>query len=476
MTATAQRVNRRRKLKAPFPYPGGKSSVAPLVWTRLGTVDNLIIPFAGTLSELWACPSKQLPSIVTVNDADCYLANVWRAMQADPAGVAEYADWPVSEADLHARHRWLCDAGWPEPVAVPAEFDRHPLTRAAYLAGWRRTVPSYAASFRDRMRRDPAYYDARVAGWWIWGLSCWIGGGWCGTWGAAAEGTDRKEQRPNCDAMKGVTALSLSDVPTGRPQLGDAYDIGRGVNAGGVADCDKRPRLAARNRAGTGVHGACVDVEHWVPKLDGVGSGGVNGVNGVNGGEGVTARRRAGLIAWFTELQDRLRMVRVCCGDWARVCSSETTTTRLGLTGVILDPPYAHSIERMQAWVAHLDAVESGNADAITANPPPPASKTSSRDADLYAMDRQQDTDRMVAEVHRWCREYGRNPRIRIALCGYAGEHDGLEALGWSAIAWKAQGGYGNRKVKRGEANVNRGRERIWFSPACVAAKQGELF
>jgi hypothetical protein len=45
--------------------------------------------------------------VETVNDKDCYLANFWRALQADPEAVAHWADAPVNEADLHARHQWL---------------------------------------------------------------------------------------------------------------------------------------------------------------------------------------------------------------------------------------------------------------------------------------------------------------------------------------------------------------------------------
>jgi hypothetical protein len=51
----------------------------------------------------------------------------------------------VNEADLHARHRWLV-----------AEVE-----------------------FRERMRRDPEYFDAKIAGWWVWGICQWIGSGWC---------------------------------------------------------------------------------------------------------------------------------------------------------------------------------------------------------------------------------------------------------------------------------------------------------
>jgi hypothetical protein len=58
---------------------------------------------------------------------------------------------------------------------------------------------------------------------------------------------------------------------------------------------------------------------------------------------------------------------------------------------------------------------------------------------------------------------------IRIAVCGY--DTDGyavLESEGWERHQWKAQGGYGNTKKARGKENTNRGRECIWFSPACV--------
>ena len=78
----------------------------------------------------------------------------------------------------------------------------------------------------------------------------------------------------------------------------------------------------------------------------------------------------------------------------------------------------------------------------------------------------------MSSDVTTWCEEAGKNPRTRIVLCGYEGEHDRLEAQGWDVVEWKTDGGYGNR----GAANGNKHRERIWFSPACIAGRQGKLF
>lgn len=129
-------------MKAPFPWFGGKSRAAPEVWRLFGNVPNYVEPFAGSLAVLLGRPHA--PGTETVNDLDCYVANFWRALAADPDGVTDHCDWPVNEADLLARHRWL---------------------RAQ-------------EGFRDRMRADPDFHDAKVAGWWVWGLCQWIGSGW----------------------------------------------------------------------------------------------------------------------------------------------------------------------------------------------------------------------------------------------------------------------------------------------------------
>lgn len=131
-------------LRAPFPWFGGKSRAAALIWARFGDVPNYVEPFAGSLAVLLARPHPA--GTETVNDADCYLVNFWRAVQADPEAVARWADWPVSEADLLARHQWLVETG---------------AARVALL------------------RSDPDAYDAKIAGWWVWGLCAWIGSGWC---------------------------------------------------------------------------------------------------------------------------------------------------------------------------------------------------------------------------------------------------------------------------------------------------------
>jgi site-specific DNA-adenine methylase len=80
-------------MQAPFPYFGGKSRAASLIWERFGNVPNYVEPFAGSLAVLLGRPHE--PGTETINDLDCYVANFWRAVQADPDAVAAAADWPT---------------------------------------------------------------------------------------------------------------------------------------------------------------------------------------------------------------------------------------------------------------------------------------------------------------------------------------------------------------------------------------------
>lgn len=80
--------------------------------------------------------------------------------------------------------------------------------------------------------------------------------------------------------------------------------------------------------------------------------------------------------------------------------------------------------------------------------------------ADLYAAD----SDQVAHAVREWAIENGDNPQLRIALCGYEGEHAMPDS--WECVAWKAQGGFGSQSAKAGRANAKR--ERIWFSPHCL--------
>jgi hypothetical protein len=133
------------KLKAPFPHFGGKLPVAEIVWQLLGEdVQNYIEPFAGSLAVLLARGNFE-DKTETVNELDPYIANFWRAINEDPEAVARFADYPVIETDLHARHLWLVNQ----------------------------------TGFREKMLEDPHYFDPQIAGWWVWGKSIFIGNKWC---------------------------------------------------------------------------------------------------------------------------------------------------------------------------------------------------------------------------------------------------------------------------------------------------------
>lgn len=400
-------------LKTPFPYFGGKSRVASLVWQRLGQVGNYIEPFAGSLAVLLRRP-QPLTGVETVNDLDCHLANFWRATQHAPEAVAEHADGPVNEADLHARHRWLVG------------IDSLPTTPYLHALAAPGRVAQERAAFRQRMRTDPEFYDAKVAGWWCWGLCCWIGGGWCAAHGETADG-DRKQTGPQLAQVgKGVThkGKAFSRVQNQMPAA--AGGLVCGVHAAHPTG-GKRPAI---NHA-QGVHAIRGGRPQLADAFD-VGRGVKS-----NGDLATCADRRAWLLDWFGRLRDRLRLVRVCCGDWLRVCNSESVTTRIGTTGIFLDPPYGDAAGRAMS---------------------------------LYAYD----SGTVATDVRAYCLERGGDNAYRICLAGYAGEgHEELEAAGWDVVEWQAVGGYGNRSQK-GKANARR--ERLWFSPHCQPPAQRELF
>ncbi|MBV7412306.1 DNA adenine methylase [Dermabacteraceae bacterium TAE3-ERU27] len=297
-----------KALRAPFPYFGGKSMVAATVWERFGNTPNYVEPFAGSLAVLLARPHRG--NYETVNDADGFVVNFWRAVQAAPDSVAGYASYPPFESDVHARSAWLVE-------------QREGLTAA--------------------LEADPEFFDARVAGWWVWTVSLLIG-----------------------------DEAALHRTPRSLP----AYGSRRGVHS----------------------------TQKNIPAL-------------------------------MAALCERLRHVRVACGDWSRVVKPSLCEAPALPVAVFLDPPYGAS-DIHQSLYAYTSATT-------------------------------------ASEVRAWAVEHGDNPAYRIALCGYRGEgHEELTDLGWSVHEWQARGGYGNQ----GKGNANRFRETIWFSPHCLPPASATLF
>ena len=75
------------KLKAPFPWFGGKSQAAELIWSRFGNVANYVEPFFGSGAVMLDRPPEA--KIETINDLDCMVANFLRALKPDPFFLPE---------------------------------------------------------------------------------------------------------------------------------------------------------------------------------------------------------------------------------------------------------------------------------------------------------------------------------------------------------------------------------------------------
>jgi len=97
----------------------------------------------------------------------------------------------------------------------------------------------------------------------------------------------------------------------------------------------------------------------------------------------------------------------------------------------------------------------------------PPYADTAERAKDLYRCD----TLQVAHDVREWAIENGTRKDMRIALCGYDGEHEMPPE--WEAYQWNAGEGFGAQAEER---SGNGKREMIWFSPACLMANQGNFF
>ncbi len=341
--------------------------------------------------------------------------NAWRAMRFAPDEVARWCDWPVNHVDLRARK-----------LALQRNRER-------LLTG---------------LISDPKWHDAELAGYWIWGMSCWIGSGFM---------SNNSEQvpaltRPGRGVNQGQTLDGIPQIATGnggdgkginalgqRPYLsGGGGGDGRGINALG-----KRPRLAGWGEFGVNR----IDERPQPGGIPHIGSsgdhgGGGHGVHQLGGGWGkskasaprslpdydvsVTEPYNVNLYKWFRALSERLRYVRVVCGDWSRVCGGNWQDNS-GDVGLYFDPPYSGAAKRQ---------------------------------ADIYSTDSLTVAD----DIRTWCLERGSRPTYRIVLSGYYEEHESLLSAGWTVRRWKAAGGYS----KGGSQAVeNSKREALFLSPHC---------
>jgi hypothetical protein len=267
------------KLKAPLPYPGGKSDAAALIWSYLGDTPSYVEPFMGSAAVLLARPHDLDGKTETCNDIDGFLTNSYRAIQYAPDETAYYCDRPVNEIDLTAYHLWL---------------------------------KSLRTDLTQRLFADPFYYDARVAGAFLWGIASWIGDGWCvadGPW---------------------IVQDGL---------LVDRRTIGSEVE--GV--WKTKPVLGAPGEGGARLQGIqryrAEGVPRKMPEIDHERGIGCHVAPGA-------------LLAYFARLSDRLRRVRFLCGDWTRAVKDSVTVNH-GLTGLFIDSPYPAAEHDMAYHAEH---------------------------------------------------------------------------------------------------------------------------
>ena len=324
-------------MKAPFPYFGGKSSIAERVWSALGQPAHYIEPFFGSGAVLLNRHDFiQAQHVETINDKDGFVLNAWRSIKFSPDETAKYADWPVNHADLIAKRKIL-------------------------IKNEERLL--------ENLCQDDEWHDPKIAGYWIWAASCWIG--------------------------SGLT------FPNAIPHVSHG---GKGVHAKG-----KIPHVSD---GGKGIH-----VKGQRPH---VGDGGKN----------------TNIYDWFNELSQRLRYVRVVCGDWTRVCGGNWQDN-MGVCGMFFDPPYA--------------------------------------DKDRAAVYHKEDFN-VAKDVEKWVLERGANPRYRIVVAGYDTEYRSLIDAGWREEKWKTGGGYAHTSNNKTQGDTNRHREVLLYSPHCLnmEAEQNE--
>ena len=379
-------------LTAPFPWYGGKRRWADRVLDRFGHVDVYAEPFAGSLAVLLAsAPHKR----EVVCDTDGGICNFWRALAAAPDAVAHWADYPTIHDDLTARHR--------------------------YLVQW---VIEHA----DDLRTDPEYYDAKVAGWWVWGISIWIGGGWCQPNYRKQAAPDRI---PSNSSGRGTSLLRKNfpgEVPPdGRHATpGGGHPTGAGVSAQRLtmpSGDGQRPYVDDR------MGGQWTSAQRSeMPVGDGT-------IPKINSDHRSRPDRGERLRPWLHELSARLKSVIVLNRSWqSAVTPSVLAQTDSGThppVGILIDPPYT----------------------------------TDGRDANVYGSDADGSSDAVAAESWEWAQAHG--DRYRIAYCCHEG--DVAVPDGWTS---ETQSFSGIRMKSRREDRS----DQILFSPACLPDEQSKLF
>ena len=392
--------------KAPFPWFGGKSKAASLVWALLGDVDHYAEPFFGSGAVLLnrPHPCNRPYHSETVNDLDGFLVNLWRSTQWQPEATARAASWPVTEADKTARQ-----------IA---------------LLRWR------DAGGLERLAGDPTWCEPVMAGWWAWAVCVQIGAfDGRGPW-TADPVTGRIYKQPP----------GKSRLPGESRKLPRLSDDGVGVNHAGAREPGVNRDLVHLSGDGMGVNHAGAREPGVILAANGAlgeitEAHGGHALDDIDWGQTFHDATMPELVRWFRYLSARLRHVRVLNGDWSRLVTGGALKTlsvrqKNGVAGVFLDPPYADTANRSKSlYAADSLTVAHDVREWCLANGDNPSYRIVLAGYDGEHGDV---LERAGWTVHEW----------------YKAGH--------------LQGGYGNIAVGNGTGDHQQKRERLWASPHCL--------
>ena len=392
--------------KAPFPWFGGKSKAASLVWALLGDVDHYAEPFFGSGAVLLnrPHPCNRPYHSETVNDLDGFLVNLWRSTQWQPEATARAASWPVTEADKTARQ-----------IA---------------LLRWR------DAGGLERLAGDPTWCEPVMAGWWAWAVCVQIGAfDGRGPW-TADPVTGRIYKQPPGKSRQAGESRNL-------PHL---TDNGRGVNIQTAREPGVNRGLVHLSNNGMGVNiqtarepGVILAANGALGEITEAHGG--HALDDIDWGQAFHDATMPEIVRWFRYLSARLRHVRVLNGDWSRLVTGGALKTlsvrqKNGVAGVFLDPPYADTANRSKSlYAADSLTVAHDVREWCLANGDNPSYRIVLAGYDGEHGDV---LERAGWTVHEW----------------YKAGH--------------LQGGYGNIAVGNGTGDHQQKRERLWASPHCL--------
>ena len=130
------------ELVPPFSWHGGKRLITDVVNLAFSAerMNVYAEPFFGGGAILLGLP--RAPRHEVVCDLDGLVVNFWRSVIQSPEMVAHWATFPPVHHELMAR---------------------------------RKIIREWIPENEQKLTEDPLYYDARIAGYWAWCLSAWIG-------------------------------------------------------------------------------------------------------------------------------------------------------------------------------------------------------------------------------------------------------------------------------------------------------------